>query len=352
MEDNTNTILQDSPLLKEIRIWKNIFRKNYLFIIILSIVGTFLGYYYASNSRPTYTASLKFVMKQDAANGINSNLANLSTLLGSGSTATGSPLERVIEVIGSGRIIGNTLLEEVTINNKKDLLVNFFIEAEALKKTWASDSILSKVTYSKYDEYENLSFSQRKGISLIIRRIIGSKDGILTSKGIVSKSFDKKSGVVTISSRYFNEHFAIALCNTLFKQIIDFYTEQASYSSVNSVKVLQKKADSLQNVLRRVQSQYATNNDQSLGVLLQRDKVDNRELAIKEQMLVTMYAEVQKNLQTLKFMQESSVPAFAVIDSPFSPIEPKMKNSIIYALIGFFIPLLLCLGILRLRYFF
>lgn len=349
MEDKVVKTSTQSPIVLELLIWKKIISKNYLIIILLSLVGGSYGYYFSSQSPSTYTANLKFVMKQDAANGLNSSLANLSTLLGSGSASTGSPLERIIEVIGSGRIIGNTLLEEVTIKGRKDLLINFFIEIEGLRSQWSSDSSLKGAIYQKYDEYENLSFAQRKGISLIIRKIIGSKDGILTSKGIISKSFDKKSGVVTISSKYTDELFTIALCNTLFKQIIDFYTEQASYSSVNSVKVLQKKADSLQNVLRRVQSQYATNNDQSLGVLLQRDKVDNRELAIKEQMLVVMFAEVQKNLQTLKFMQESSVPAFAVIDSPFSPIEPKKKSIMLYSLLGLFAPILLGFAFFRIK---
>lgn len=229
MEETVNNSSSPSPLALEILLWKKILFKHYLFILLLSIIGGVSGYYYSSKSQATYSANLKFVMKQDAANGLNSSLANLSTLLGSGSTSTGSPLERIIEVIGSGRIIGNTLLEEVTIKGRKDLLVNFFIEIEGLRNQWNNDSSLKSVTYQKYDEYENLSFAQRKGISIIIRKIIGSKDGILTSKGIISKSFDKKSGVVTISSKYTNELFAIALCNTLFKQIIEYLISKIEF---------------------------------------------------------------------------------------------------------------------------
>jgi uncharacterized protein involved in exopolysaccharide biosynthesis len=48
-----------------------------------------------------------------------------------------------------------------------------------------------------------------------------------------------------------------------------------------------------------------------------------------------MYAEVQKNLETLKYIEASSMPSFSIIDSPYSPIKPLKKSKIFFG-VGFF----------------
>ena len=58
-----------------------------------------------------------------------------------------------------------------------------------------------------------------------------------------------------------------------------------------------KKVDSIQGELNSVRRQLARKTDQSLGLLLNEEKVDLKSLAVKEQILLTMYGEAQKNLE-------------------------------------------------------
>jgi uncharacterized protein involved in exopolysaccharide biosynthesis len=50
-----------------------------------------------------------------------------------------------------------------------------------------------------------------------------------------------------------------------------------------------------------------------------------------------MYAEVQKNLETLRYIEASSMPSFSIIDQPYSPIKPQTKSKLIYGFMGVFL---------------
>jgi hypothetical protein len=248
---------------------------------------------------------------------------------GTGAGGTGSGLERVIELIGSDRIIGNAILKEAEVNGKNDLLVNHYINLQGYKKQWEKDSLLSKVQFPSGILFADLSFPQRKAIKMIIGSLIG-KDN--TSK-LIAKSFDKKSGVVTLAVTYKNEDFAIQLTNSIYQEVIEFYSDQSLAATSNNVQVLTQKADSIRRELDATRRAFARNSDKALGLLLQEDKVENKSLSFKENMLSLMYAEVQKNLETLRYIEASSIPSFSIIDQPFSPIKAQQKSWFKYTFI-------------------
>lgn len=327
--------LSIKDIFKEIIRWKDIGLAYKWIVIAAGILGMTGGFTYAYLSTPLYNADLKFVMRSDAST--TSPLAGLSNLLGGGGGATTmSPLARIIELIGSDRIIGNALLKPINVNGNKDLLINHYIELEELRDKWKKDTALSKVKFTPGDKFDELSFVQRKAIKRVSVRIIG-KDG---STGIVSKSFDKKSGVVTLTGTYKDEAFAIELTNAIYREIIEFYVDQSVSTTQHNVEILTTKVDSIKKALDDTRRALAENTDQSLGLLLQKNKVENKSLAVKESMLTIMYGEAQKNLETLRFIEASTVPSFSVIDSPYSPIDPvkasKMKSMLIGGmLLGF-----------------
>lgn len=332
---NTNEIQQPfqeeeefsiKDLIRMLKDWKEVFIKHIFKILFAGLIGGAIGFTYAYLSVPVYNAQLKFVMRSDPGSGLSSGLAGLSSILGSGTGAggTGSGLERVIELIGSDRIIGNAILKKAEVNGKNDLLVNHYINLQGYNKQWEKDSLLSRVQFPSGILFADLNYPQRKAIKMIIGSLIG-KDN--TSK-LIAKSFDKKSGVVTLAVTYKNEDFAIQLTNSIYQEVIEFYSEQSLAATSNNVQVLIQKADSIRRELDATRRAFAKNSDQALGLLLQEDKVENKSLSFKENMLSLMYAEVQKNLETLRYIEASSMPSFSIIDYPYSPIVPKTKNKI------------------------
>jgi uncharacterized protein involved in exopolysaccharide biosynthesis len=340
---NTNEIQQPfqdeeefgiKDLIRILNTWKEVFLKNIFKILFAGIVGGAIGFAYAYLDTPQYNAQLKFVMRSDPTN-LGLGLSSLSSLLGSGTSpgGSGSGLERVIELIGSDRIIGNAILKEAEVNGKKDLLVNHFINLQGYRRKWEEDTVINKVNYPIGIFFSDLNFSQRKAIKIIIGSLVG-KDN--TSK-LIAKSFDKKSGVVTLAVGFKNEDFAIELTNAIYQEVIEFYSDQSLAATSNNVQVLTRKADSIRMELEATRRAFAKNTDQALGLLLQEDKVENKSLSFKESMLSLMYAEVQKNLETLKYIEASSMPSFSVIDKPYSPIKAIKKNKIVLSIFGIFI---------------
>lgn len=318
--------------IKMIQSWLSLLRRKIIPISLLGLLGASVGFYIAYSRKPVYKAELRFVVKSEGSgSGLSGMLGGLGSVLGGSSV--GSPLERTIEIAGSDRIVGAALLSEVQISGKNEVLANSLIRLNKLNEIWKSDTVLSKIQFSIEDTViEKMSFPKRKSIKTLESLLI-PKSGY----GIISKTFDKKSGVVTLAASHENEEFAIVLTKEIFNKLRDFYVEQMTTSAANNVLILQKKVDSIKFELAKVQSSYARTTDQSFGLLFQEDKVELKKLAVREQMLMVMYAEAQKSLETFKFMNDSAIPTLTVIDMPYSPLKKIQKSKILFTAGGFFL---------------
>jgi len=312
--------------------WFRIFINNISLISVIGILFGLLGFIITYFSMPKYKAELRFVVKNETSvSGLTGMLGGLGAFLGGNSM--GSQLERTLEIVGSDRILRTALLSQVELSGKNEILANSLIKLNKLDKVWLKDSILNNVKFFPYDtSFEKMTFQKRMAIkkleSLLIPKI---------GQGIIVKSFDKKSGIVTIAATHKNEEFSIVLAMEIFNKLRDFYIEQTTTSAANNVIILEKKVDSIKFELSKVQTSYARTTDQSLGLLLQEDRVELKKLAVREQMLLAMYAEAQKNLETFKFMNDSAIPSLTVIDMPYSPLKKIQKSKILYTAGGFFL---------------
>ncbi len=307
-----------------------LFKQHFKTILLVSIIGGVIGLTYAWMSKPVYEAKTTFVMRADANNALSS-LAGLSSLLGAGTTAaSASPMDRIIELLGSDRIVGEALLSTAVVDGKNDVLANHLIRIQEFDKAWEDDTLLSKARFTGRDEYHNLNPSQRKAIKEL-------KEFVAGKKGIVSSSFDKKSGVITIVIKYHDEDLSIALSNSLYNFLVDFYSKEAVSSVSSKLEVLQNKVDSIRAALGATQSASAKQADQGLGILLQQDRVEQKNLGVKESILTVMYAEAQKSLEQLSFIQSTNSPSFSIIDQPYSPLSPQGKSKLIYTFAGIFL---------------
>lgn len=332
-----------AEILKELGRWKFIITRNLRWFILAGMLGVLGGGGYAYLNEPVYSARLNFVMRADAMGNVSS-FSSITTLLGGGTNPNGSPLERIIELLGSERVVGNALLTEAEINGRKDLLINHFIELEELHKKWKKDSVLRKITFEPGADMDLLGFQHRRALKSITGKFI-TKEG----DAIINKSYDKKSGVVTMSADYKNEAFAIVMVKAVYQELVDFYVNQSISTTHRNVEVLTDRVDSIRNALESTRQRYAVNSDQSLGLMLQQNKVENKTLAVNENLLTLIYGESLKNLETLRFVEATALPAFNIIDMPYSPIEPSKKSKIKFGVLGAFLCCALLFGFYRLR---
>ncbi|NDD59356.1 MAG: hypothetical protein EBZ47_08985 [Chlamydiae bacterium] len=329
-------------LIKMIQSWLGLLWKNIIWVALFGLLGGAVGFYFAFSHKPVYKAESNFIVKEGGPSGIASSLGSLGSLLGG---SGGSSLDRTIAVIGSEKVIGKALLSKVEIGGNKDLVLNHYLKLEKLVEKWKKDTILSKAKFATTDTIPaNFSFPQRKAFKTVVAALIGEK-------GIVGKSFDKKSGIVTLTVTHSNEDFAIAVNELIFSELRIFFRDQASETANMNVEILTKKVDSIQGELNSVRRQLARKTDQSLGLLLNEDKVDLKSLAVKEQILLTMYGEAQKNLETFLFMGQSASNSTALnlLNAPYSPLTPTSKSKILYSIAGFILASIFAFGFILVR---
>jgi uncharacterized protein involved in exopolysaccharide biosynthesis len=315
-------------ITKEFRVWVSIIRTHFIWVIILFFLGGTIGFIYAYLSKPEYIAKTRFMLKNEGVGSLfGGQMSSLTGLLGGGQM--GTPLERTAEVIASDRIIGRVLLQNTIIGDSADLVINHFIKISNLRKIWSKDKELKKVIFSINDnEIDKLSLAQRKALKYVKNLMVPEK-----KTGIVRKLFDKKSGVLTVTCVYENEDFAIGLSRAIYDELSRFFVEQMTYTSANNAEVMKRKLDSIQRQLNSVRRTYAQQMDQSLGLLLQQDKVELKSLSVKEQILTVAYAEAMKNYESFQFMNSAAMPSLTLIDFSYAPIKPSKKSQSIYALL-------------------
>jgi len=316
-------------IIDEVSLWKRLIWDNFLKIMLVGIVGGAVGFAYAYFDTPVYTAKTRFMLKNEGVGSLfGGQMTGLTSLLGGGQM--GTPLERTSEVIASDRIVGRALLRPMMVRDTLDLAINHFIRLSDTRKTWEKDTSLKNVIFTT----ENISIED---LTLIQRKAYKYVKGIMTpekGEGVVRKSFDKKSGVLTLSCVHKDQDFSISLSRVIYDELNNFFVEQMTFTANNNAAVMRQKLDSIKGELDAVRRMFATQSDQSLGLLLQQDKIGLKNLAIKEQMLNVMYAEAIKNYESFEFINKAAIPSLMLIDAPMSPIKPVQKSKFIFSILG------------------
>jgi hypothetical protein len=331
-------------IFKKISETLSFFKQKFLIIFIASILGGLGGFWVAFTDIPIYSAKLRFVNKETGGSSASiSSLGSLGSLIG-GASGSASPFDRTLAIIGSEKIVGNALFKIISVKGKDDLAINHLIEIQELHKAWIKDSTLSKVKFTtgKID-LSTFSFPQRKAYKSILNMLISVKATMF------GKAYDKKSGVFEIIINTKNEEFSIEFAKVLFNELEQFMYNQSVNSSEKNIIIIRNKIDSIKTELNSVQNALARNTDRTLGLLMQEDKVDQKKLMMKEQMLTIMYGEAQKNLETFRFINESINKGLEVIEFPFSPIQPNNKSKLNFTLVGFLYSGIICFGFLLFR---
>ena len=335
-------------VIKEVKLLFFLFLNHIIIFFLIALLGGFFGYSYVNKFKPIYNAELSFLVVNENSNGsMMSSLSNLSGLLGMRGTLINGSLDGILQLIESDKIIFKVLFKTVDIDNKKDFIINHFIKYEKLDNKWVknNDTLLSNILYKdKVKEISDLSFAQRKAFKQIKNILFFPKNN-----SIISKMVDNKTSTIKLLIKHTNENLAIEIANNIYEELLDFYMTKSNYSKQNNVDILVRKVDSLQVELNTVQNSVARTSDKTLGLLLQENKLESKQLAIKEQILIIILGEAQKNLENYRIMNEIKNPPLTLMDYPYSPIDPIVKSKNKFILIGILISIFLLLFYYRLR---
>ena len=159
----------------------NLIRKNFIKFILVSFLGLTAGFIFAYISIPSYSAKVKFLMKESSGgSGLLNSLGSLGSLLGGGG-ATSSPLDRTVAILGSEKIIGDALFKTGIVDNKSDLIINHLIRVLEYHQKWEEDTLINKLFFNKkIVGINDLNKAESKALRNILADLTNDKVSIVS----------------------------------------------------------------------------------------------------------------------------------------------------------------------------
>ena len=318
------TVADDEISLKELlqkaRGWGQYLLGKWIIILVFGLGGAGIGLVVSIMTPPKYTAHLSFALIEKSSGGggladIASSFG-LSGLMGGGSSGTFSG-DNLLEIIQSKYAIEQTLLTPVTYQNKKQNLVEVYIQFNELRKDWQKNeknTELQKLSFPISQKRETFTRTQDSVLASIYSAILKSNALTLVRK-------DKKLSFVNVSFTSKDEVFSKLFEEKLMTETYAFYSETRTAQSRANINMMQAKADSVRRLYESSLYRSAGIPQVNINPALQMAAVPKIKQDNNAQLYATVYAEILKNLETLKLDLARETPLVQMIDIPRFPLD-------------------------------
>lgn len=316
-------------LILKVISWWNYLIGRWRIILIAILIGGVLGLGYAYKSVTTYKASLNFVLEEQNTGSVGS-MSSLASMIGiSLGGLEGAGLfsnSNIMEFIKSKRIIKRTLLTSVDIDGTKQLLVDRYVKMNNLKESW------------KNSKLENFHFVAGDTSNFIQDSILNQfYKSILKNNLLIDKS-EKSATIIQLDIESEDELFSKMFCESLIKNVTDFYIQTRTKKSAENLSILTKQVDSVRSELNAaiggVASAAEANPNpnsafQTLRVPSQRRQVD-------VQANSAILSELVKQQEIARLNLRNDKPIIQILDKPSLPLDRQSLGKLKAFIVGAF----------------
>ena len=299
----------------------NYFISMYKVVLYITLTCTILGFLYGKLQPSSYKATSTFIVEDKSGRGAGglSGLASQFGIDAGGLTGGGAGLfdgDNVLEIIKSRGIIEKVLLTKMDNASNPQTIADYYIQISDFKLAFESKNINTKsLNFIAVAEGAKHTVLQDSILFILYNEV---------SKNLTVEKRNKKSTIITLQVSSPDQVFSKTFAEELIKQTSDLYVDIKTGNLSKSISKIQKKADSLQNSLVGIyQNSFQIN--MSRNDLSERDKTFSS----------TLYAEVVKNLETLKLSLINQTPVIQVLDTPKLPLFDQRIPGRYFLLIGF-----------------
>jgi|LakMenEpi03Aug12_release.lakeMendotaPanAssembly.Ray.scaffolds.fasta_scaffold226742_2 uncharacterized protein involved in exopolysaccharide biosynthesis len=321
------------------------FKKKWLIILTISLLGALIGFAIAWLDKPVYKANLTFAMEEDKSSGggLGGAMGLASSFgidLGGASGGGAFAASNLSELMRSRLIVEKVLLNSVKYKNKELTLAEFYIEINDLRQKWKQNNLNSNIKFLPNSDRTKFSVTQDSVLKLIYLDLIENNH-----IGIQQK--DKKVSILTIDVNSENEFFSKFLCENIAKETSDFYIKTKSKKAKLNVDVLQKQVDSIRQKLNGTIYNVARESDNiyNLNPAFNSKGVSSKKLQIDIQANTNILTNLTVQLELAKITLRKETPLIQIIDTPILPLEKdklgKLKTTFIGSFLAFFLIILL-----------
>jgi len=329
--------------------WSYLWSK-WLIILIFGLTGGALGLVASLLTKPTYTAHLSFALVEKSTGG---GLADLASSFGFGGLAGGSngafSGDNLLEIIQSRYAVEQTLLTPVNYKGEKKNLVEVYIQFNKFREKWIKNK--------KNKELRNLTYPIGQKREIFSRTqdsvLFGIYDEIVKTKALSVVRKSKKISVVNVDFTSKDELFSKLFVEKLMDETYRFYSVTRTSQSRTNINMMQHTADSIKGLYEAALYKGAGFSQINVNQALQFAAVPRIKQENNAQLYGTVYAEVLKNLETLKLDMARETPIVQLIDTPRLPLVKeklgKAKGILMGGILGGFLIVGYLLGSLYVR---
>lgn len=324
--------MQEQTSLREIidtlnAMFRYIFRK-WKVIFIVGIIGAVLGLTYSIYKKPTYTATLTFVLEDgEGMGGALGQYAGLASMVGIdlGGASGGGIFkgDNIIELYKSRSIIAKSLLGSF---DDKDLLIDRYITFNNLRANWTMNPKLKNINFHVPADQFTVQHDS----------ILTDAVKTINKKMLEVTKPDKKLNIIKVEVEAKDEGFAKKFTETLVKEVNGFYTDTKTKKSTENLRILQKQTDSVKSELRKAISGVASSNDAIPNANPARQilKVPGQNKQIDVKANTAILEELVKNLEISKVSSRNNRPLIQIIDAPVLPLAKNAMGKVLGVIIG------------------
>jgi hypothetical protein len=325
---------EDEQVIKGIvvtvRNWNKFLWSKLPWILGIALSCGILGFTYATIKKPIYTATTTFVLEENGSAAFG-NLGGLASMIGVDIGGGGGGLfsgDNILELYKSRNMIQKTLLTKTVFDNSNELLIDRFIKFNKLESKWDET------------DWTKINFNNPTRLTVLQDSVLGEVVNEINRRTLSVTKPDKKLSIIKVDVNSKDQKFAKAFADIIVMEVNRFYVDTKTKRSLDNVKILQHKTDSVRRVMNGAINTAAAVADATPNLNITRQAQRTAPIQRSQFSAETnkaVLSELVKNLEISKMNLLKETPLIQVIDRPIYPLERTKPSKLIYSFLGFFL---------------
>lgn len=320
-------IKDDEISLKELILkirewWQYLWSKKWI-IIAAGLVGGLLGLSYSFIKKPVYTATTTFVLESGEKGGGLGAYAGVASMMGIDLGGGGGGIfqgDNILELYKSRTMLEKTLLSPVDSASQQPLIERY-LEISGMRESWEKKPQLQSLRFKSGEVLSQIKDSQQRRLKdSVVSKVV--EDLNKTALGVAKP--DKKLSIIKVDVKSKDEVFAKRFNEELVGNVNEFYIQTKTKKSLDNVKILQHKTDSVRAVMNgaiyvAASVADATPNLNPTRQVQRAAPVQRAQFSAETNKAVL--GEMVKNLEMSKMALLKETPLIQVVDEPVYPLK-------------------------------
>lgn len=327
MQNNSNSnsqkVITFGEFSQKVKSHFRFLSSKWKWILLFMLFGSIFGFLISILTPVRYVSKVTFVVEESKSigGGLSAIAGQFGFDLGGGGGGGVFSGENLLLFLKSETLCRQTLLSYYD-DKKTVTLADRYAEVMRFKAKWEKSSKIGNVSFAQYVN-KKMPRKEDSLLQLIIKKNILLKD-LSVSKP------DKKASFIQVAISTRDEKLSALFVERLVEIATSKYIESKLKLKINNVAMLQKRADSLSAILNN-KTYDAASSQQSLVDLnpaLKKATITAEISTREKSLLVTIFAEVVKNLEIAKTFLSQETPSIEIVDRSTLPLEQIKVNAV------------------------